>query len=538
MTMMLRRTWQCKNRLLLRAQCRQLFSVKDSKDKNEVGSSEGGLSAEEYTQFRKDKLSHIQNWYPHRFEVSHSVKSILDTFGHLKPSESDIEQRVSIAGRISKIRNAGRRLVFLDVYHLNAKMQVKIQEDTFQGDMNDQIRVLRRGDIVGISGYPGRTQAGELSVLAQKVELLAPCLHLMPNDKVELENVDKRFRRRYVDFLGDRGKMEVFKVRSQIIKRIRSFLDERDFLEVETPVLSSKVGGASAEPFKTHHNDLGIDMFMRIAPELYLKQLVIAGFDRVYEIGKQFRNEGVDSTHNPEFTTCEFYQAYADYKDLMSLTGTLVRKIVTEHFDEELKVPYMMKGRPIILDFKAKFNRYDYFGSIEAALNQSLPSPEEIHQDHESTRKVLKNLCHQNGIDSSRARSSANLLDKLFGHFVEPELAQPTFILDHPQALSPLAKPHQSKVGVAERFEFYIAGQEIANAYTELNDPDTQRRYFQNQSQDEDTLVDEDYVQALEFGLPPTGGWGLGIDRLTMILTNQTRIKEVIFFPTLRPIKK
>lgn len=534
---LIRQTWQCSSKLLsrtfLRTRWRQLSSVKDNKK-----DGDGNLSAEEYTLFRKEKLSHIENWYPHRFEVSHSVKTLMDTFGHLGPSESDVKQNVSIAGRISKIRNAGRKLIFLDIVHLGSRLQIKVQENTFEGDMNDRVRVLRRGDIIGISGFPGRTKAGELSVLAQKVDLLAPCLQLMPNNKVELENMDKRFRRRHVDFLGDPEKMKIFRVRSQIIKTIRSFLDERDFLEVETPVLSSKVGGASAEPFKTHHNDLNIQMFMRIAPELYLKQLVIAGFDRVYEIGKQFRNEGIDSTHNPEFTTCEFYQAYADYKDLMSLTGKLIRDIVDQHFDEELKVPYMMKGRPIILDFKAKFNRYDYFSSIEAALNQCLPSPEEIVRDQESTRKILKNLCQRNGIDSSQARTSAKLLDKLFGYFVEPELAQPTFILDHPQALSPLAKPHRSKVGVAERFEFYIAGQEIANAYTELNDPEKQRQYFQTQSVDEKTLVDEDYIQAMEFGLPPTGGWGLGIDRLTMILTNQTRIKEVILFPTLRPIEK
>ena len=491
------------------------------------------LSADGYVEYRKDQLKCLKEWYPSKFHVSHQVSDILQKFKSIDKGENVENESLTLAGRIHTIRQASKKLSFIDLISNDDKIQVKVSFQNYQGDLKNEVDILRRGDVIGISGFPGRTKSGELSINAQSIKVLAPCLRKMANNHVKLDNIDKRFRNRHIDFLVNPDARETLKTRSRIIKMTRNFMENENFLEVETPILCDESGGAIAKPFETFHNEMGIGMKLRIAPELFLKKLVIGGFDRVFEIGKQFRNEGINPTHNPEFTTIEFYLAHADYFDVMSLTGRLLRDIVSELFGPEMKVPFTTKNRPILLDFKSKCNKLSYFSAIESVLDQTLPSPEEIHQNSEDTIQRLVKICKSADIDISSAKSSsAKLLDKLFSHFVEPELIQPTFVLDYPQVLSPLAKPHRSKPFIAERFEFFVAGKELANAYSELNNPILQKELFLRNNPEN---VDEHFVKALEYGLPPTAGFGMGLDRLVMILTNQPTIKEVIAFPTMRP---
>ena len=320
---------------------------------------------------------------------------------------------------------------------------------------------------------------------------------------------------------------DIIVTRARVIRYIRQFLEERSFLEVETPVLGVKVGGANARPFKTWHNEMGQELSMRIAPELYLKQLIIGGFDRVFEIGKLFRNEGVDQTHNPEFTSCELYQAYSDYNDLIQLTEELLSGLVSH-----LQLSPSHQNQP--LDFSAPFQKVEFLPSLQSASNQSFPPAEELGSP--DSLRFLKSVCKENKVEVEEGVTARHLLDKLVGRLVEPELVQPTFLLHHPLIMSPLAKQHRSLPGLAERFELFIGGKEVANAYTELNDPILQRQRLALQAEDglsdpEAMLPDEDFCVSLEYGLPPTAGWGAGIDRLVMILAQTQSIKDVITFP-------
>ena len=319
----------------------------------------------------------------------------------------------------------------------------------------------------------------------------------------------------------------VIVTRAKVIKYLREFLEKRSFLEVETPILGDRVGGATARPFVTWHNEMGKELSMRIAPELYLKMLVIGGFERVFEIGKLFRNEGVDHTHNPEFTSCEFYQAYADYHDLVRLTEELLSGMV----DTLGLSPSHQEAQ---LDFSQPFNKIEFLPSLEAACNTTFPAPDQLHS--EDSLRFLMAQCAAHEVEVGPVVTAAKLLDKLVSRLVEPELVQPTFLLHHPLVMSPLAKQHRDVPGLAERFELFIAGKEVANAYTELNDPDEQRRALARVAQlsagdPEAMLPDEAYCKALEYGLPPTAGWGAGIDRLVMVLTETPSIRDVITFP-------
>lgn len=506
------------------------------------------------------------NPYPHKFFVSMQITEYIEKYGGLNNGDHLEDVQVSLAGRIMSKRSSSSKLFFYDLHGVGAKVQVMADARTSELDEAEFSRFhanVKRGDIVGVTGFPGKTKRGELSIFPKSLVLLSHCLHMMPRQKAvaAAENVKKgeawapgktrnpelyilkdqetRYRQRYLDLMLNGEGREIFRTRSRVISYVRRFLDNLDFLEVETPMMNMIPGGAAARPFVTHHNELNMKLYMRIAPELYLKELVVGGLDRVYEIGKQFRNEGIDLTHNPEFTTCEFYMAFADYNDLMELTEKMLSGMV-----KELTGGYVIKYHangldkdPIEIDFTPPFRRIDMIEELEKMANLSIPKD----LAGEEANKYLIDACLKYDVKCPPPQTTARLLDKLVGHFLEETCVNPTFIINHPEIMSPLAKWHRSKPGLTERFELFVNKHELCNAYTELNDPVVQRQRFAEQlkdrqsGDDEAMALDETFCTALEYGLPPTGGWGLGIDRLTMILTDSQNIKEVLLFPAMKP---
>ncbi|XP_072974054.1 lysine--tRNA ligase-like [Typha angustifolia] len=514
------------------------------------------------------------NPYPHKFHVAISIVDYVEKYGSLSDGEHLKEVEVSVAGRIMNKRTSSSKLYFYDLHGGGAKVQVMADardSDLDEVEFSRYHASVKRGDIVGITGYPGKSKRGELSIFPKKFVVLSPCLHMMPRQKAGpgvgtgslkkdegrpksdiwlpgmtrnpetyvLKDQETRYRQRYLDLMLNHEVRQIFKTRARIISYIRSFLDNLGFLEVETPMMNMIAGGAAAKPFVTHHNELNMKLYMRIAPELYLKELVVGGLDRVYEIGKQFRNEGIDLTHNPEFTTCEFYMAFSDYNDLMTLTEQMLSGMVKE-LTGGYKIKYHANGvdkDPIEIDFTPPFRRIDMIEGLESMANLSIPKD----LSSEVANKYLIDACAKFDVKCPPPQTTARLLDKLVGHFLEETCVNPTFIINHPEIMSPLAKWHRSRPGLTERFELFMNKHEVCNAYTELNDPVVQRERFASQlkdrqsGDDEAMALDETFVTALEYGLPPTGGWGLGIDRLTMLFTDSQNIKEVLLFPAMKP---
>lgn len=504
------------------------------------------------TQYRENRISEIvdirksgREPYPHKWPVTHSIREVVSKFGPTLENGEKVEgMEVVLAGRAKSKRESGKAMVFYDIYQDSQKIQVmSVAQDWNEVAsglaFSDSHREIKRGDIIGVRGTVGKSKRGELSVFPSEVRLLSACFHMLPNDRFGLKDQEIRYRQRYLDLILNDATKITFQTRSKVINFVRSYLDNRGFTEVETPMMNMIPGGAAARPFETYHNDLKQKLFMRIAPELYLKMLVVGGMERVYEIGKNFRNEGIDMTHNPEFTACEFYQAYTDYEELMTFTETMISEMVLA-IKGSYKVTYHADGPdhpPMEIDFSPPWPRYSMVEEIEKQTGVALP------RDFETAEavKFLDDLCVKHKVQCSAPRTATRLLDKLCGHFIEERIINPGFITEQPQIMSPLAKWHRSKKGLTERFEAFVLKREICNAYTELNDPIKQRECFEEQAKakaagdDEACGVDEDFLKALEYGLPPTGGWGLGIDRLVMFLTDNQNIKEVILYPAMKP---
>ena len=462
--------------------------------------------------------------FPHTFSRTHMSADILQESNSLMASE----QQVRVAGRMISVRGHGKSC-FAHILDGAGKIQIYLRQEEVGEELFTIFRLLDVGDIIGVWGPVFRTKTGEVTVHVQGYSLLAKALRTLPEKWHGLRDKEIRYRQRYLDLIANEQVRELFKLRTRIIRSVRRFLDDRDFLEVETPILQPIYGGAFAEPFVTLHKALGMKLFLRIADELYLKRLIVGGFDRIYELSKNFRNEGIDRDHNPEFTLLELYQAYADYGDIMNLVEEMISGVAQEVIGSR-QVQY---GDHLI-DWTPPWRRISFFEALAQGIGQDVSQWDE---------DKLKNLMVHRQMEVREGAGRGRLWEALFDAVVEPELIQPTFVIDYPLESSPLAKRHREQPNLVERFELFAAGKELANAFTELNDPVDQRKRFQEQAKlrragdDQAQMVDEDFLRALEYGMPPTGGLGVGIDRVVMLLANASSIRDVILFPHMRTEK-
>jgi lysyl-tRNA synthetase class 2 len=483
-------------------------------------------------QARREKLESLRRLgidpYAYRYARTHTTQQAIAAF------DPAARHSVKVAGRLRSLRGLGKT-TFAHIRDASGTVQVYFRRDDLGDNHYELVKLLDLGDYIGVTGYMFKTKTGEVTVHAESVELLTKALRPLPAGKEDaggqlhggLADPELRYRQRYADLAVHTDVQDVFRLRAQTIAAIRRFLDERDFLEVETPVLQPLYGGALARPFVTHYNALDAKFYLRIATELYLKRCIVGGLERVYEIGKDFRNEGIDRLHNPEFTMLEFYQAYADYSDVMELLETMLHTVVTQACGTGVIERFESS-----IDFTPPWPRRPYLELVQEHVGIDLRD-----SDDEWLRRTLRNRA----VPDVDVVPRTKLVDEVFKEFVEPHLTGPIFVVDYPIELSPLAKPKRGDATLAERFELFVHGRELANAFSELNDPDEQRARFDDQGRAraagdlEAHQVDTDYVRALEYGMPPTGGCGLGIDRLVMLLAEQPSIRDVILFPMLRP---
>lgn len=481
----------------------------------------------EMLQMRREKLQKLKDIDKNPYEITnydrtHFAKDILDNF-------DDYEGKyVSIAGRVMGKRGHGK-VTFLDILDSTGTIQSFVSKNNLE-DVYEEVKLLDIGDIIGIKGEVFKTKMGEISVRCEEFVILTKSLQILPEKFHGLKDPDLRYRQRYVDLIVNPEIKDTFIKRNKILKEIRKYLDDRDFLEVETPTLNTIAGGANARPFITHHNTLDIDMYLRIANELYLKRLIVGGFDRVYEMGKMFRNEGMDQTHNPEYTAIELYAAYADYKDMMDITENMVSTIAQNVLGTQI-----LEFDGLKLDVTPPWRRITM---VEAIKEYAGVDFEEIKTDEEAIA-----IAKEKGLELEPSKMDrGNIINEFFEEFCEDHMIQPTFVTHHPVEVSPLAKRDPADPRYTQRFEAFMATKEIANAFTELNDPIDQRARFtaqmeaKNLGDDEAHPMDEDFLNAIEVGLPPTGGLGIGVDRLIMFLTGEVSIRDVILFPTMKPI--
>lgn len=480
----------------------------------------------EQMQFRLNKMNQLSELglepFGRKFDWTHHAQDIADNFEELTEKETVVR----LAGRVMAIRGHGKT-AFLDLLDKTGRIQLYVRKDALGEENYGIIKLMDIGDIIGVSGTVFRTHMGELSIKAVSLEILSKALRPLPEKWHGLKDIETRYRQRYVDLIVNPDVRKTFLQRSKIIKSIREILDNKDFLEVETPIMHAIAGGATARPFITYHNALDMELYMRVAPELYLKRLIVGGFERVYELGRVFRNEGIDIKHNPEFTMVEVYQAYADYNDLMDLTESIIsetaekvlgtKQITYNDQEIDLASPWI---RMTMIEAVAKYTGVDFTGVT----------------DVEEARKMAAGI----NVPIEKSFGVGKIINACFDEHVEDKLIQPTFITGHPKEISPLAKSSAADPEITDRFEAYIYGREMCNGFSELNDPIDQRERFlkqveeRNNGDEEANMMDEDFLNALEYGLPPTGGLGIGIDRLVMLLTDSSSIRDVLLFPHMR----
>ena len=479
---------------------------------------------------RRNKLSEIRakrQAYPNDFQKSVSSSSVHAEFKDMdKPYLEEISKEVSVAGRIIRMR--GPFVVILDE---GVQLQLYLNSKTLPAQLLEEYKLLDLGDIIGVEGEVFKTNKGELTVRASTFRILTKALRPLPDKHKGLNDTELRYRQRYVDLIVNEESRHVFEVRSRIIRCIRNYFENADFMEVETPMMQVIPGGATARPFTTHHNALKQDMYLRIAPELYLKRLVVGGFEKVFELNRNFRNEGLSTRHNPEFTMLEFYQAYATYVDLMNLTEDLFRTIAQEIFGSET-----LNYQGSTYDFSKPFRRLSVLEAIQNFCG--------VSQEQLSTKEAARDVAKSLDVTLDERWEVGKIVMEIFEQRVEDRLDEPTFITEYPIEVSPLARRNELMPEVTDRFELIIGGRELANGFSELNDPEDQAMRFaaqvaEKESGDKEAMhFDEDYVTALEYGLPPTAGEGIGIDRLVMLFTDSPSIKDVLFFPHMRPEKE